>query len=150
MPREILNTTKHTQIQRNTITADADGTTIDRVGYPESMIVVDVGVTAGPADATNFWELKLYHAIEDPATPDAALASDWGVVPEEQLVGALAGTTTGAFALINDAAEDAKQYRVAYIGVKRFLRVRFEATLSPGSTDFVTTHIQSGGVIPAV
>lgn len=156
---ENINRTKLSRVERTTKTADFDGATIDRVGYPGSTIICDVqevGTAGGALDASNFWEYKLYHGLEDPATPDTVLTSSWAVVPADQLVheeafrATFAETTTGSFAIIDAATEDERPYRVGYIGTRRFLRVRQEATGSPGSTIMTTFHEQFGGPIPAV
>lgn len=156
MPRDGgINHEKWNRVERVTKTADFDGADIDRLGYAESLITVDVqeaGTAGGALDADNKWELKLYHA--DDSGSDTA--GTYAVVPAAQLVhkqthaATFAETTTGSFAVIDAATEDEQAYHVAYIGVKRWLRVRYEATGSPGSTIFSTFHRQSGGVIPAV
>lgn len=133
MNHEIMHSAKRVKALVNAaITADADGIWIDLRGAMGCLIVVNLGVTAGPADATNFWELKLKEAADDGAgAPDAGTIA---AVAEADMVGALSGTITGVFAKIDDAAEDDAIFSVGYIGRKPWVRLTCDATLSPGST----------------
>lgn len=128
------------QVERITKTADFDGATIDGNASNGQMIIVDVGEvgTAGGAlDASNKWDLKLYTAPDVDGSP-----GDWAVAPESTMRRDITtATTTGIFATIDAADEDEQPYRVSYTGPNRFRRVRYEATGSPGSTDFVTSTL---------
>lgn len=113
------------------ITGDTDGVNIDLAGAGAqgALIVVDCGITAGPADATNFWEFVLKEADDDGAgSPDSYTA-----VAAADMKG-VGVTTGGVFAKVDDAAEDATHYTVAYLGTKPWIRITCDATLSPGST----------------
>jgi len=131
MNHELMNSTKRIKALTNAaITADTDGANIDLRHAQGCLVVVNVGVSAGPADATNYWTLVLKEADDD----GTGAPSTYAAVAEADIVGAISGTTTGAFALINDAAEDDAIYSAAYIGRKPWLRLTCDATLSPGST----------------
>jgi hypothetical protein len=114
------------------ITGDTDGLNIDLSGALGAEVIVNCGISAAPADATNFWTYILKEADDDGAgSPDTytAVASS-----DMKGAGVVAGGVNGAFAIVNDAAEDAAIYHVSYLGRKPWIRLTCDATLSPGST----------------
>lgn len=135
MNHELHNSSKRVNaLSAVAITGDTDGLNIDLAGNGAqgALVIVNVGITAGPADASNFWTYKLKEADDDgTGSPDT-----YSAVASSDMVGAgvVAGGTDGAFAIVNDAAEDAAIYSVSYIGTKPWIRVTCDATLSPGST----------------
>ena len=147
-------------VEQVTKTADFDGADIDLEGHPGANIytfVGEVGTAGGALDgATTNWQLCLYHAPESAVTPDTA--GTYVKVPDAQMLRRSAQVTRlatltvadGAFAGISHADHDVTAYGVGYIpdGVNRFLRVRYEATGSPGSTIFTTFKQLHLGRIP--
>jgi len=148
------------RVEQVTKTADFDGADIDLLGYPAANVYVDVaevGTAGGALDgATTNWQLCLYHAPESTVTPDTA--GTYVLVPDAQMlrradqVTRLATLTVadGAFAGISADDHDEQAYGVGYIpdGLHRFLRVRYEATGSPGSTIFTAFAQKFLGRIP--
>ena len=135
--RELYNIANWSTVQSNPILdADANGTAIDLQGYNGCLVGVFIGAPASAFDASNYVQLEMEEADETAwgsGTPGA-----YTDVAEAHLINPIASTTTGAFALINDAAEDETIYWVAYIGTKRYIRVHFEYTGAPGAGYAVT------------
>lgn len=135
MNHELHHSAKRVKAMTNAaITADTDGANVDLAGSSAlgALVIVNCGVTAGPADATNFWTFKLKEADDDgTGSPGSYTAVDSADMVGQYVV---EGGTDGAFAVVNDAAEDDAVYSVSYVGRKPWIRVTADATLSPGST----------------
>lgn len=124
------------------ITASADGAWVNRMGY--GGVVFDVTANGAPsADASNYWNLTLEHADEDPDNPGTPLTSSIEVAAPSDLLFApgtqqdtFGATTIGAFAKIAAAVAADTLYSVGYRGIKPFVRFRPAATSAPGSTTF--------------
>jgi len=121
------------------VAADTDGTGLDLLGYSAATAIVRVGAS-GSLAAGAYWALELEESADNVTYTDVA---------EAQLIGAISGTTTGRFALVDDAAEDDRFYRVGYIGMKRYLRLHIEKVGAPDAVPiyaFLLKH--AGAAIP--
>lgn len=106
--------------------ADANSAGLDLQGCEAAEILVNVGASADTLSATNTISLELEESDDNSTFTDVA---------EADLLGAVSGTTTGQFALIDSASEDEATYRVGYIGTKRYVRVvvNFSGTHTTGT-----------------
>lgn len=95
-------------------TADANGAGVDLQGYEAAEVLASVGASADTLNGSNTISLELEESDDDSTYTDVA---------EADMLGAIAGTTTGQFALIDAATEDDTLYRVGYVGNKQYIRV---------------------------
>ena len=118
---DLYNTFKVTTLTNAAvITADTNSSSVDLLGYDSCLVVVDVGLDAGSGlDGSNNWKIGLEESDDDSTFTDVA---------EANMVGAISGTTTGQFALVDAVGEDETTYKVCYIGSKRYLRVHLDET----------------------
>lgn len=98
---------------------DANGTTIDRLGFDSCTVAVYMGASGDTLSGSVYAEFKLEESDN---------GSVWSAVAEKHMIGALAGTTTGAFAKVDDPAEDDLVYKVGYVGAKRYVRAVVDVT----------------------
>ena len=96
-----------------TITADADGITIDTRGFESVSVIFVVGESGDTLSGSVYIELEL----ED--SPDN---STWTDCADADLTKSVTGTNTGTAAKIDAAAEDDVVVAVGYIGDKRYVR----------------------------
>lgn len=148
--KDLFSSTRIALSETATKTADYDGATMDLIGYADNLVLVhvgEVGTAGGALDASNKWDLKLYHAPDD----GTGSAGTWAIVPDEQLsvASGIDPADVGIFATIDAADEDVADYAVGYRGINRFVRVRYEATGSPGSTIFSSHLVQAVGRLNA-
>lgn len=101
-----------------TLSADTETSSVDLQFYESCLIVVEIGVDAA-LDGSNYWNIGIEESDDDSAFTDVA---------EADMIGAISGTTTGQFALVDSTAEDAAAYMVGYIGAKRYVRVHLDET----------------------
>lgn len=117
-------------------TADTNCTGVNRSGYEAVAAHVQLGDSGDVLAAGTNVSLELQHSDDD---------ATYVNVPEEQMIGAIAGTTTGQFALIDAPAEDQTIKTVGYVGVKKFVRVvlNFTGTHTVGIPVAVTYELGS-------
>lgn len=119
-----------------TLSADANGADIDTSGGAGPVLIEgQISDPANPlAAATTGWQFELEEADDN----GSGSPGSYGDVAEADIVGAISGTTVGAFKLIDTEAEagDATKlvFKASYIGRKRWIRVVANAIGSPGDT----------------
>lgn len=102
-----------------TITADADGLTIDTQGYGSVVLAVNVGESGDSLSGSIKIELEVEESDND---------SDWTDVADADLQNTVDGTNDGTFAVIDAAAEDDAVYITGYTGTSRYVRVVINVT----------------------
>ena len=96
-----------------TLTADADGATIDLANYRGCTFFAVMGNSGDTLSGTVYIELEL----ED--SPDG---SAWTDCIDADVQGSTAGTNTGTWALVNLPAEDSTVFSCRYLGTKQYVR----------------------------
>lgn len=121
MIRDLYSDIKLTQaISCAVRTADANGVTIDTLGYDSGPVfVATVGVSGDTLSGSVFIELE----VED--SPDNSV---WTDVPNANLKNFVTGTNVGTFAVVDDAAEDDAVYICEYRGNQRYVRAVINLT----------------------
>ena len=124
-----------------------NGLAIDTRGYNGCLFVVNCGaLTGGGAmGATEFWQLKLEHALADTYTTAAsASAGTWSECYPSQIVhsviglaGAYSTLDSGIFQSITStddiSAGTGKVFVVGYKGPRRFVRIAFSEETNPST-----------------
>jgi hypothetical protein len=126
--RDLYNNVKVVQaLAPAVINADTTSSAIDLQGYESTTILVDVGNSADTLSGTNKIELEL--------TECDTSGGSYTQVAAANLQGAVTGSNTGCFGLIDDPAEDTTVFKAGYIGSKQFLKVvvNFSGTHSTGT-----------------
>lgn len=90
-------------------------------------IIVDVGVVTNIANSPQpSWTFTLQHS-------DAS-GSGFAAVADTDVVQNSGSISSGVFATVDSADDDATIYRIGYVGSKRYVRVVATAANTPGST----------------
>jgi len=96
----------------------ATGTTVDRRGFESVDHAVTLGASGDTLSPSVSITLKLEHSHD---------GSGWEAATDADALGPTLGAA-GAFAVIDDTAEDGTTYRVGYVGGRRYSRVVAEFT----------------------
>lgn len=96
-----------------TITSDTNGSSVDMQGYNSLMMVANIGESGDTLSGSVKIEMELEESDDDATFTDVADAN---------MVGEVAGTNDGTFAVVDDAAEDDARYICGYKGTKRYVR----------------------------
>lgn len=121
-------------------TTDVNGSVVDTQGFNSLYFVVNVGANGGTLDGSNKVDFKLQHG-------DASNLSDATAVAT---VGESGGTTidsNGVFATVDAGGEASAVYKVAYTGIKRYVRVVSDVT-GTISLPVAITAILGDGLAP--
>jgi len=102
------------------LTTDATSAYLDLAGFEGAEVFMNLGASATSLSGSVTVSGKLLHS-------DAS-GSGFVAVPEAEMLGAVAGTTTGEFFLADDPTEDECVHSVGYIGGKRYLKVMADLT----------------------
>lgn len=100
-------------------TADFNGTAVDTLGFEGVEVFVYMAASGDTLSGSVYTTLELEESNDNTTFTDVA---------EVDMIGAIDGTTTGAFAVIDDPAEDDALFRVGYVGNKRYVRVVVNVT----------------------
>ena len=99
---------------------DVNGSGVDTQGFGSLWISANIGANGGTLDGSNNLVLKLEHSDDDStytAVTDIGEAGGYTV-----------DASTGAFATIDAGGEAASTYKVAYTGIKRYVRIVADVT----------------------
>jgi hypothetical protein len=96
-----------------TLTADANGASIDLKSHQNALVCVAVGESGDTLSGSVKIELELEESTDDSTFTDCA---------DADVIGYVAGTNDGCFGVIDAAAEDDAVYTCQYIGSKRYIR----------------------------
>lgn len=124
--KDLHNCVKLVQaLDAQTLTADANGSGIDRQGFESVEHIVNLGASGDTLSGSVYVELVIQESDDNSAWSDVTAAAD-------VLVGAdgisAAPDANGVFATIDAAAEDERHFRIGYIGGKRYSRVQIDLT----------------------
>lgn len=100
-------------------TVDVNSASVDLKEHDGCLLVVNVGESNDTLSGSVYLELEVEHSDDNSAWSDCA---------NTDISSSVTGTNTGTFAKIDDAAEDATVYSVAYLGRKRYVRVVVNVT----------------------
>lgn len=123
------------------LTADSSITAIDTLGYSGVQVEVHVGNSGDTLSATDKIELEL----QDGDTTTTAACAD------ADITGAVTGTNTGTFAVIDAPAEDSAVFSTQYLGGKRYIKpvVNLTGTHTNGTPVGVVVHLFNPKTLPA-
>lgn len=116
--------------------SDTNCTGINTAGFTDLMFQVLVGASADSLSSTNKIELELEESDDDSTYTDCANTA---------VHGAVTGTNTGTFAVIDGTSDDDTLYTCRYLGTKKYARVvlNFSGTHTTG-TPIGVVAVQSG------
>lgn len=118
--REIYSDLKVTQALIPAVrTADANGVTIDTIGYDSLLLVANAGNSADTLSGTVLFEFEVEESDDD---------STWTDVADANLTNYVAGTNDGCFAFVDAPSEDSRTFITGYKGSKRYVRVVYNVT----------------------
>lgn len=101
---------------------EGKGATIDTQGHEACTIVASVGASGDTLSGSVKHDFKLQHS-------DTTTDGDFtDVVDDEYVVGQTPNASTGVFLTIDDAAEDDVEFKVGYVGPKRYVRLVDDTT----------------------
>lgn len=100
---------------------DVNGITIDTLDFNSAFFIVNVGANGGTLNGSNKVDFKLQEG-------EASDLSDAAAVTEIGLSGGYAIDSSGVFATVDDGAEAGAVYKVAYTGIKRYIRLVADVT----------------------
>ena len=95
------------------ITADANGASVDLLGYKGVTFVANVGESGDTLSTSVYVELELEDSADDSTFADCA---------DAEVTNSVTGNNTGTFAKIDAAAEDDAFYETTYKGAARYVR----------------------------
>jgi hypothetical protein len=112
--QDFYQNVKHDQVvDPVVISADADGASVDLLGYSRVVFYALVGESGDTLSGSVKIELEVEDSADDSSFSDAA---------DADLTQYVAGTNDGCFALIDAAAEDDAVYMTEYRGAARYVR----------------------------
>jgi len=118
-----------------TLTADANSAACDLLDYDGCLIVVNVGNSGDTLSGSVYIELEVETSDDNSTWVDAA---------DAMITGAVTGTNTGTFAVINAPTEDSAIFTTAYLGRERYVRVVVNVTGTHSSgTPVATQYIRT-------
>lgn len=102
-------------------TTDINCTGVDGKGYESVVHAVAVGDSGDTLSGALMVELELEESDDDSSYTDCANSALEN--PATGATGAVTGTNTGTFAVIDAPSEDSAMFFVRYVGTKRYSRV---------------------------
>lgn len=121
--RDLINNVSRDQVlDPVVVTADLNTTTTDMQGFDSLIMSLLMGDSGDTLSGSVFFELILQHGDESDGS-DAAAVADTDVILDSG--GSIA---SGVFATIDAPAEDSLDFNIGYVGTKRYVRVRIDAT----------------------
>lgn len=110
----ISNVTEAQDLDPAVVTADATGATVDLAEYNDVAFYALIGESGDTLSGS----VKIELEVQD--SPDNSV---WTAAADADIIGAVTGTNTGTFAVIDAAAEDDAVYSTRYVGNERYCRV---------------------------
>ena len=109
-------------VNSQTLTSsDVNGAVIDLQGFNSVFFVVNVGANGGTLDGSNNVTFVLQEG-------DLSNGSDMADVTSTNLTGGFAIDANGVFATVDAGGEAETAYKVAYTGIKRYVRLQADVT----------------------
>tara|TARA_Y100000034_G_scaffold133845_1_gene200612 strand:+ start:5923 stop:6387 length:465 start_codon:yes stop_codon:yes gene_type:complete len=135
MQRDLHSNIKVAQMLANqAVTATTTSSSVDTRGFNSCEILIDIGTITNVANSPQpSWAFKLTESDDDSTFTDVTTAADVLIGSTQDPVAAV-NSSTGVFLTVDAAAEDAKKYRVGYVGTKRYVKCVATAANTPGST----------------
>lgn len=122
---------------QNISTTNTPSSGVDTEGADALEMVLSVGTIANIGNSpTPSWAFKLQESDESDSDFSDVTDSTKVVVSSAQSPVTTPDETSGVFLTIDDAANDAATYRIAYIGDKRYVRLVATAADTPGDTPY--------------
>jgi hypothetical protein len=97
---------------------------VDMQGFESLTLVGLLGASAATLSGSIKVELEVQHADDD----GTGSAGAYTAVADADIVGAVTGSATGTFAVIDADAKLGQLYKTAYRGTKRFVKVNVRLT----------------------
>ncbi len=123
-------------------TTDVEGTVIDTQGFNSLFFTVNVGANGGTLNGSNKVDLKLQHG-------DASNLSDATAVSDIGMSGGFTVDSNGTFATVDAGGEAGAVYKVAYTGIKRYVRLVADVTGTISLPVGATALLSDGLVVQA-
>jgi len=101
------------------VTADANGTTVDLQGFNSAMVVVNTGAEGDTLSSSVKFEFILQHSDDDSTWTDVTSSTD---VTEGSV------DSSGIFLTLDANGETPQISQIGYIGGKRYIRCKIDAT----------------------
>lgn len=101
------------------VTADANGTTVDLQGFNSAMVVVNTGAEGDTLSSSVKFEFILQHSDDDSTWTDVTSSTD---VTEGSV------DSSGIFLTLDANSETPQCSQIGYIGNKRYIRCKIDAT----------------------
>lgn len=116
------------------VTTTQTSTAINTAGADSVEFLISIGTVTNIANSPQpSWAFKLQDSADNSTFADVT-DSNHVLVGSAQSPVAAPNSSTGVFLTVDAAAEDAKTYRVGYVGPKQYVRVVGTAANTPGST----------------
>ena len=113
---------------------------VDTQGFASCEFQIDIGaITNIAASPTPSWAFKLQESDSQSSGFTDVTDSDQVIIGSSQSPIAAPDASTGTFLTVDHADEDAKIYRIGYLGSKRYVRCVATAAEVPGSTPLSIT-----------
>lgn len=143
--RDMISHAKHEYVFCKTLTATETSSGVDLKGYSSATVLCSIGAMTNAANSpTPSWTFALEESDDDSTYTDVAEADillDYGNND--------GSVTSGVFATVDAASEDAANYSVGYIGSSRYIRVVATAADTPGNTPVAVNVIKEALQKPA-
>ena len=101
------------------VTADADGTTVDLKGFQSAMVVVNSGIEGDTLSGSVKFDFILEESDDD---------SSWSAVTSSTSVTEGSVDGSGIFLTLDANGETPQISQIGYIGGKRYIRCKIDAT----------------------
>lgn len=100
-------------------TSDTNGSAIDLRDATEQVFLASVGAPTTQPDTTNKLELEVQESDDN---------STWTAAADADVRGAVSGSNTGTFAVLDATAKTSSVYKAGYIGDANYVRVVVNAS----------------------
>ena len=118
--RDIANRTKSVTCQDAKIsTADANGTTVDTIGFESVMFIVNSGIEGDTLSSSVKFDFILQDSTDD---------STFSAVTSSTAVTEGSVDSSGIFLTLDANGETPQTSQIGYIGGNRYVRVKIDAT----------------------
>jgi hypothetical protein len=118
--RDISNKTSAVATQvPAVVTADANGTGVDLKGFQSAMVVVNSGIEGDTLSGSVKFDFILEESADD---------SSWSAVTSSTSVTEGSVDSSGIFLTLDANGETPQTSQIGYIGSKRYVRVKIDAT----------------------
>jgi hypothetical protein len=123
---------------------------VDNRGFDSQEFLISIGTIANVANSPQpSWAFKLQHSDSASSDFEDVTDADYVLTGSASSPVTAPNSSTGVFLTVDAAAEDAKTYRVGYVGPKRYSRVVATAANTPGNTPYsVVCLLGNAGLRP--